>query len=256
MAQYVMFPSREVNITQSENGSLSHKGKNAIDWAGINTGKSWLFAPFDGKIKKVSGSNMFFWSTSKVLFADGTLDYATLYCYHMDNTSMLRTGARYKQYHPLYQEGTYGKASGNHVHLQICKGHTTSGVTIYGSWSLKGAIPTNRAFWYDDTYKTYNKGWNGNRGYKKVPKNTVIRKDIHKFISSNGRTYYFQWSGNSKVVEDLYKRKWISPGSHRYLMEFTRTTNIYLDENLTKKDTSRAYKGERVVSHNINDKVK
>ncbi len=250
----LMFPMKNINITQRENGSYSHRGINAIDIAGAGTGKEWAIAPCDVKVVKVSNSNVWFQSVSRVKFADGSTNYAMIYCYHMENTGSLKVGRIIKRGSNMYQEGKYGRATGNHIHLQVAKGTSTSGVTTASGWSLKGAINTQKAFFIDSSYKIYSTGGNT---YKKTDNNELKPNYVHWFISNNGKKYYYKYYGNAKVINDSWKHRYRKPKTIRYLMEMTRSTQIYRDSKLKIKDTAPLMKkGERIRSHNNVDELK
>ncbi len=247
----LMFPMKNINITQRENGSYSHRDINAIDIAGAGTGKEWAIAPCDVKVVKVSNSNVWFQSVRKVKFADGSTNYAMIYCYHMDNTGSLKVGRIIKKGSNMYQEGKYGRATGNHIHLQVAKGTSTSGVTTNG-WSLKGAINTQNAFFIDSSYKIYSTGGNTYKEVSNKPVNTYV----HWFISNNGKKYYYKYLGSAKVIDDSWKHPYRQPKTPRFLMEMTKDTNIYHDSELTDRNAAILKKGARVRSHNTINKLK
>lgn len=249
----LMFPMKNINILQKENGSVTHKGRNAIDIAGLDGGKEWAIAPCDVKIVKVSNSNAWFQPVNKVKFADGTTNYAIIYCYHMNSTSSLKVGNTIKKGQNMYLEGTYGGTNINHVHLQVAKGTSTSGETINSKWSLKGAMNTQKAFFIDDSYKIISTRGNT---YKKVSDDKLIDHHVHWFISNNGKKYYYKYYGNAKVIDDSWKHRCRKAGTLRYLMEMTRDTQIYRDSKLTIKDTAVFRKSNRVQSHNITNSLK
>ena len=145
-----MMPMYSVAISQKENGSYSHQGINAIDLCGKDSGIDKVYAPCDCKaVKKFAyvgmGNAVVFQSISKVLFADGTLNYATFLMMHDNNISDIRVGQTFKQGAKCYDEGKYGYATGNHIHFEVKKG-TYAGLASNG-WSLKGNMNTQNALW-------------------------------------------------------------------------------------------------------------
>lgn len=149
--QYIKFPMKYMNITQGVNGSFSHKGLLAIDNAGKNGGIDNVFAPFDGVIKRIwHGSNtVWLESTSKVKFADGKTDYCTASFTHDNNVTNLKVGQKIKQGQVFYQEGTFGNATGNHVHIDVARGKFTGNgwhQNKYGGWEINNAIHPEKAF--------------------------------------------------------------------------------------------------------------
>ncbi len=86
---------------------------------------------------------------------------------------------------------------------------------------------------------------------------SVPNNHIHWFISNNGKKYYYKYYGNSKVINDSWKHRYRKPKTIRYLMEMTRSTQIYRDSKLKIKDTAPLMKkGERIRSHNNVDELK
>ncbi len=118
-----MFIMEHLNITQGVNGSFSHKGTNAIDIAGKDSGIDSAYAPFTGTVKRIyQGYVVWFESNSPVLFADGSVDYMTIMVMHDNDTSDLYVGKTIKQGEHFFDEGTAGYATGNHIHLECGKG--------------------------------------------------------------------------------------------------------------------------------------
>ena len=118
--QRILMPMTNVNITQKEKGNFSHKGINAIDLAGKNSKIENVRAPVDIKIVRIykynsMGNCVIATSLKKVMFADGTLNYATFQFMHDNNISNLKIGKKIKQWQVFYQEGTTGFATGNHI---------------------------------------------------------------------------------------------------------------------------------------------
>ena len=152
MASYqrILMPMVNVNITQKEGGTFSHKGVNAIDLAGKNSKIENVHAPVDMKIVKMykynsMGNSVIATSVNKVRFADGSIDYATFQFMHDNNIDDLKIGKVIKQWQVFYQEGTSGFATGNHIHLAVKKGKF-EGLDKNG-WAMKNAINTQKAFY-------------------------------------------------------------------------------------------------------------
>ena len=164
--QNFLFPLDEMYITQgSYTATYSHNGCYAMDFVGWN-GTSQVthypyYAPFDCylRVKWGSTSPMLVWeSLAPVNFVDGTSDYACIGFVHDDNTPSFNIGETRRQGEIIGHTGTYGNASGDHVHIEAKKGtydgyHQNSD----GVWML-----TNSTWLYDlmgvnDTtlYKTY-----------------------------------------------------------------------------------------------------
>lgn len=172
--QKLIMPMWNVNITQRENGGFSHKGINAIDLAGKDSGREQVFAPADCKIVKRyayagMGNAVIYQSLAKVKWADGSEDFFTMMLMHANNISDLTVGKTFKQFSRIYTEGSFGYATGNHVHLEIRKGKSTAFAS--NGWSLASNINTQKAFFISSKHKIY--GLLGN-SYKKTDSWDVV----------------------------------------------------------------------------------
>ena len=152
-----------LRVTQSPNGSYSHKGDLAIDIAGKDTGIDPLKAPFTGIIKRIYNNGNAVWleSINKVLYADGTIDYMTVLTMHDNDITNLKVGDTVKQGIIYYNEGTSGNANGNHIHLATGKGKFTGTgwyKNEYGSWCINNQINVTKALFLLDTVKVLDSG--------------------------------------------------------------------------------------------------
>lgn len=154
--QDILFPHENMNITQGNNGQYSHKGVNALDLAEKDGGRSPMYAPFDVVCKATdtkNGNAVWWQSQSKVRFADGTIDYATIMIIHDNDLTGIYVGAKYKQGTQIATEGTAGFATGNHNHFEIAKGayshmYDQNG---FGTFHLPNSISADRACFIDGT---------------------------------------------------------------------------------------------------------
>lgn len=156
--QDILFPMQCMNITQGNNGATSHRGVNALDLAGKDTGRDLFYAPFDVVCmdtgnKDVEGNAVFWQSQNKVRFADGTIDYATIMVLHDDNLNGIYVGAKYTQGTQIGQEGSAGNATGNHNHFEIAKGKYDHKYDInsYGIYHLPNSISADKCCFIDNT---------------------------------------------------------------------------------------------------------
>ena len=124
--QKAMFPLKLGAVTQPMNGSTSHKGTKAIDFGWLLAkpdGDYNLYAPFDGTVMWADdvskGAAIAFQSDYPVKYADGTIDYMTVFTEH-DNDRPSK-GAKFKQGERYSKMGTAGNV-GKHVHLEVQKG--------------------------------------------------------------------------------------------------------------------------------------
>lgn len=135
---YLTYPLKNMNITQSYSGSASHLPHTTasfkdypIDEAGKDTKREYMYCPCDEMvIKRIYGvggkgtNTVWLESKKEVCFADGTSDYFTLMVTHPndDDLKNLKIGQVFKRGEKLFREGTDGNASGNHFHLSGGKG--------------------------------------------------------------------------------------------------------------------------------------
>ena len=158
--EVALFPLEYLYISQGElmpNDNWSHYNTYNMDFWGYNSnGRVYtcpLYAPFTMKVVArwdYNGSHTVTWeSVNKVHFADGvTLDYMTIEFTHADNPPYHFIGDRVSQGELCYYTGTFGHATGDHVHICCGKGHY-DGYTqrTGGHYDL-----TNRYHIYDSLY--------------------------------------------------------------------------------------------------------
>lgn len=177
MAVYdrLIFGMKCLNVSQI--GS-AYDGKNhyshvsyEVDLAGMDTGADvwrnkmpntyWYCAGAFGNAN--TGNTRFFWScdkngkAKKVLCADGYLRYITLALTHSNRN--FSVGHYYKLDEIMYQEGTSGKATGNHIHLEICAGHVrTKYRNRVGGYNLANMLPANKMMFLLNGYSYIKNG--------------------------------------------------------------------------------------------------
>lgn len=174
MANYLTFPMKTLRITQSYNGTYSHKhhtyGKPVdfpIDVGGADGGRDWVYCPCDAmKIVRIygvgnSGANtVWLTSTTPVKFANGRTDYATMLCIHPndDDLRKLHTGQIFKRGQAMFREGTNGRATGNHIHMSVGIGTKIGNGWLRntnGAWTLTtsgGPLKPENAFYVDRSF--------------------------------------------------------------------------------------------------------
>ena len=133
---YLTLAMKNINISQVPGGSYSHPN-GAMDLCGVDTGVDFFFCR-TGYIKCIGkwryGYNTYFFQPCdaqgravKVMCADGVERVVTLAMTH-SNLKYVKTtvGKIYKQNEPIYEEGTMGKVTGNHIHLEVAEGTQTT----------------------------------------------------------------------------------------------------------------------------------
>lgn len=153
MAQKFKFPMEYLRVTQGQLDAYSHAGSLAMDFGGRDGGADRLYAPCDMVVKRCrqnANGELYLESCEKVLFADGTTDYARLLCMH-DGTFNVQQGQVIKQGEYFYDEGGMGAGRknkfANHVHMEAGKGKwksTTQSKNSYGTYVIE-----NQASLYD-----------------------------------------------------------------------------------------------------------
>lgn len=182
--QKAMYPCKVIRITQIDHEG-THSACWAVDEAGVDGGISNFIMPFDGTVKKLypaDANEVWVQSDSKVKYADGTEDYMTIMFAHDNDISNLYVGQKIKAGTVFYQEGTKGKATGNHVHFECGKGKFTGSgwyQDASGAWSILNGKKATDCLWIDDSYTIKN-----TRGYtfKKVQTHvgTPVSRDENK----------------------------------------------------------------------------
>lgn len=166
------FGMRVLNITQSGTmldgkPNLSHPNM-ALDLAGSNSGiDPYLNLEADtcfycsGAFGTISTGNTRFFVTcdelgrqKKVLCADGVERVVTIALTHSGKSFAL-----YHVYKPnevMYQEGTAGYATGNHIHLEVASGaqKTKYKDTKLNVWRMANEMDPRKAFYIDDSVTT------------------------------------------------------------------------------------------------------
>ena len=120
-----------INVTQGYGkDSSSHKLSYALDLSGKDSGRDNVYAPFDAiitklyqpKDTKLHATTVWLTSTNKVLSPNGYYGYLTVSITHPDEILKMKVGTKYKQGEFICREGKTGRATGNHIHLEVSKG--------------------------------------------------------------------------------------------------------------------------------------
>lgn len=171
MANFLIYPFKTMRITQSYTGTVSHLPHTTgnpkdypLDEGAEDGGRSWCYCPCDEmKVVKIYGvgnrgtNTIWLESTSKVVFADLSEDYATIMCIHPndDDLKKLKVGQKFKRKEAMFREGTDG-ATGNHIHIAVGKGKSKGWVqNSKGKWVLvttDGTVKPEKAFAVDKDF--------------------------------------------------------------------------------------------------------
>lgn len=165
--EVALFPLPYLYISQGEmmpDTSWSHYNTYNMDFWGYGANgriyQAPLYAPVTCEVVALwdyNGSHtVTFESIDKVHFADGSLDYMTFEFTHANNPPYHTIGQRITQGDLIYYTGTYGNATGDHVHICCGKGHY-SGYTqrIGGHYDLTNRYHIYDSLYINDTVKVY-----------------------------------------------------------------------------------------------------
>lgn len=193
---YLVYPTKNMNITQSYKGSYSHSGNYngkpadyPIDEACSGSGREYMFCPCDSMVvKRIYGvggggtNTIWLESTEKVVMPCGT-DYVTIMIIHPmdDDLSKLKVGQVFKRGQQMFREGTDGNATGNHFHISVGKGKYRNGwvQNTKGNWVLdtvNGTITPEAAFYIDKSFTNVIK--TAGLPFKNLPEQTIIKGDV------------------------------------------------------------------------------
>ena len=208
-----IFPSKYIRITQGYNEG-THKDSYAIDNADVDTGKSDIYAPFTGIIKKIypnDANEVWLESVNKVEYPDGTIDYMTIMFAHDNDVSDLFVGKRINKGETFYSEGTKGNVTGAHCHIECGKGKFSGWhKNNAGYWSINNGKKPEECLWIDDSIKILDDyGYN----FKKISTNTVdnniveIKPVNNKiFIAPKADLYGVYLKENQKLIIEQFPK--------------------------------------------------
>lgn len=119
--EVALFPMEYMYISNTEHHLL---GIDFLGW-GAN-GRVYAcpcYAPFSGRVVyNGNDHNMIYWSNNPVRCADGTLSDVTVLVAHSDTAPAI-VGSVMTQGDLWYHTGNYGWSSGDHLHMEVAKGH-------------------------------------------------------------------------------------------------------------------------------------
>lgn len=236
--QALLFPMEVMSITQGNNEG-THMGTNALDNAGKDTGIDPTFAPCDMRLvaydSYANGNAVFFESLKKVRFRDGTIDYATFMFIHdnsiADILAYAKQGKTWGQGQEFGDEGTAGKATGNHVHMEVAKGRYTHmyNKNGYGVYYLPRNVSADLAFFTDGTTIK------ANRGFKNWANSSAVNATTSTATQAK--------KSNAVIAEEVLAGKW-GTGSDRK----TRLTNAGYDYTAIQKLVNEKLSGKKSIS--------
>lgn len=204
--QKAMWFMNDLKITQAPGGNYSHKGTQNFDVVGVKNNN--IFAPFDCKVVKIHsgynyGNTVIIESTSKVDYADGTVDYMTMCFAHDNDISNLSVGKKISQGQVFYQTGTYGNVTGRHSHVTVIRGKYKNDMwtkNSYGNYCSPNAInPAKALFISGNTNVVDTKGLSFKKISASITKPSVTVKAVSNITSSSAQVN-FTANNPSKVT--------------------------------------------------------
>lgn len=182
--QGILFPMEYMAITQGVDGSFTHDDTMNIDIAGNTIYVEMAYAMADCKVVEISAdkSGVIFETLNIVDYAHGIVDYFHWRMYHDQNTSDLYIGKTFKQGDKIYDEGKYGNATGNHIHLSCGRGKNQGTIiNSKGNRELKAEIEPYKAMFINGTIikKSLGYDWKEYKPMNLIPAiNSTIRTEL------------------------------------------------------------------------------
>lgn len=218
------FGMKTINITQLPGGSFSHPN-NAIDLAGEDTGKDvwraqgyWKCVAAFGNVN--TGNTRLFYSCNargnpkEVYLADGTKSVVTLALTH--SLINWQVGKVYAPNELMYNEGTSGRATGNHIHLEVARGiqETKYYDKSLGVYRMNNELNPLDVMFVRDDYSTVAASSLGTNRLKHCPtlEHSLPRVNSAVYRLYNISTGEHMFTANYIEANSLYQGGWINEG--------------------------------------------
>lgn len=169
MAEYLIYPLKNMKITQNYLGKTSHLPHTTgnfkdypIDDGGKDTGKDPIYATCDMVVRKLytKGTNTIWLRTkNKVKLANGKTEYGVIMLTHPDDKDFkkLKVGKIIEKGDIICYEGKDG-ATANHIHISVGMGDINGNGWVKnsnGKWVLsttKGTLKPENFFFVDEYF--------------------------------------------------------------------------------------------------------
>lgn len=241
------FPMETMRITQNPYGNTSHHPHNTgtpkdypIDCAGVDGGRSAIFAPTDMKvtaIKFCSTNTIWLVSTNKVKTPTFT-DYVFMTCTHWNDTDSYikkhaKVGSIVKKGEIICLEGTDG-ATANHIHICCGRGSSDNWIkNTKGKWVMNGDNLPPEQVMYRYTKFTTRVMDNGNLAW--VSTDTDF---IKEFLPDRGYFTKGDSGDNVEKIDNFFMNKvkgdYYGDYTVAIVKEFQRQHNLEQDGNIGK----------------------
>ena len=234
--EYFTFPMETMNVTQNYLGKTSHYPHTTgtpkdypIDCAGIDGGKSAIFAPVDMKVTAKKGigqskvtNTVWLVSQNKVSTPSGDFQvFMTLTHWNDGDTAMKKwsVGSIIPKGQIICYEGRDG-AIANHIHLVCGRGSSNNWTeSTTGKWVITGDTKKPEEVMYIDPSFTTTIKNNGGLSWKEIPKkigNPVSRDETRNQLQVNVDNAYARDSANGNILG------YINPGIYNSLEFVTK----------------------------------
>lgn len=158
--QVALFPLEYMYISQVENGDFSHEGSYAFDFLGWGPNGRVLecpcYAPVDIKCVYAPSGNTYriFESLEKVHFADGSIDYLTIWFNHGNHNADIHLNDIFRQGEKCNETGESGWVTGDHTHIIVGKGKYIGQMQVGSenqNWTLRNQVHIYNTLFVNDT---------------------------------------------------------------------------------------------------------
>lgn len=192
-----------LNISQGRYGGYSHKNNNAYDLCGIDAGIDYFYADCTLEVVGVLPYKTTGFANT-VFFYDRENDITLAMTHENVIPARTKVGAKYYRGEICYMEGTCGKATGNHIHLEIGRGLQKNKVKINNDWKLLNQVNIEDYFYIGNSIKVINtKGYNFSKGDDEVKTIHVDRVGMYLRESVRGKILAFVKKGESFTFDSL-----------------------------------------------------
>lgn len=243
----IEWQGQHLNITEKRYSGL-HAGQNATDDAGKDASNSLVYrATCNWTVIGISsignGNGVYFYSDSPVQLRNGKWTRITMLLWHMNTIWTYKVGSKVKVGQFLYQEGTSGFATGNHIHMELIEGRSLG----------RGNLNVEDVF-YVNVSKTNIINTRGLRFSTYNPNVSSSNKNnlppfVFMFEHMNGNTYYMNGYNSDRLNKDTKVNNVVK---YPYEIELAGERSFYLkrDGGKLTKPAGKFTKGT-IINGNV-----
>lgn len=196
MKNYLIYPTKYMNITQTYNENTSHSKNSSgtpkdypIDEADRDSARSYFYCPCDEiEIKRIygvgsTGTNTIWLQSTTPVVTPTFTDFVTIMIIHPNDDTLghLRVGQKFSRKEPMFLEGNDGNATGYHFHISVARGKYKSNGWVkndQNAWVLVSEGKTEKpgnCFYIDKTFTNIIS--NHNLNFKYIPEDNNEKQD-------------------------------------------------------------------------------